>query len=300
MEHKTLKAQGLVKAYGKKQVLHGINIEFRPGCIYGLIGRNGAGKTTLLGCLTGQLRPTGGQVLYGEDLVWENAKALENICFSREMSTTFFAGPNTYKIRDYMRAARAYYPGWDEEYAQKLVAEFGLNVKKQISKLSKGMLSMVTIVLALASRAPVTILDEPVAGLDVVARQRFYDLLLEDFEQTGRTFVVSTHILDEASPIFEEVVVLDEGNIIAMDNTDHLLSVLHQVSGLEDEVDAAVEGMELISSRRTGRSKTVVVRCEESLLQRAVAGRPVDASRLNLQNAFIALTGHKEDSHDQK
>lgn len=83
--------------------------------------------------------------------MWENAKALENICFSREMSTTFFAGPNTYKIRDYMRAARAYYPGWDEEYAQKLVAEFGLMVKKQISKLSKGMLSMVTIVLALAA-----------------------------------------------------------------------------------------------------------------------------------------------------
>ncbi len=86
-----------------------------------------------------------------------------------------------------------YYPHWDKAYAEQLVQRFGLKTKKRISKLSKGMLSMVTIVLALASRAPVTILDEPVAGLDVVAREDFYKLLLEDYTETGRTFIISTH-----------------------------------------------------------------------------------------------------------
>ena len=90
------------------------------------------------------------------------------------------------------------YPRWDEEYARRLLKEFGVEEKKRVSQLSKGQLSMVTILIALASNAPITILDEPVAGLDVVARERFYQLLLEDYARTGRTFIISTHIIEEA------------------------------------------------------------------------------------------------------
>ena len=96
------------------------------------------------------------------------------ICaFSRELSPVMMFGENSYRVKDYLRAAAVYYPHWDKAYAEQLVARFGLDRKKKISKLSKGMMSMVTIVLALASRAPITILDEPVAGLDVVAREDF-------------------------------------------------------------------------------------------------------------------------------
>ena len=77
--------------------------------------------------------------------------------------------------------------------------QFQLDPKKRINKLSKGMLSMVTIIVALASKADFTILDEPVAGLDVIAREKFYHLLLEEYENTDRTFVVSTHIIEEAA-----------------------------------------------------------------------------------------------------
>ena len=167
--NKVLSAQHITKSYGKKQVLHDVSLEIEPGVIYGLIGRNGAGKTTLLSILTAQNTWDAGTVTYGGEPVWENARALADICFSRELSPMMMFGENTYKVRDYLKAAATYYPHWDEAYAQKLVQRFGLETKKRISKLSKGMLSMVTIVLALASRAPVTILDEPVAGLDVVA-----------------------------------------------------------------------------------------------------------------------------------
>ncbi len=299
METKILRAEALVKAYGKKEVLHAVDAAFEPGHIYGLIGRNGAGKTTLLGCLTGQLRITSGMVSYGGAPVWENAKVLGEICFSRELSPMLLFGQNTYKVKEYLRAARCYYPHWDEEYARRLMKEFGLEEKKRICRLSKGMLSMVTIVLALASRAPVTILDEPVAGLDIVARERFYQLLLEDYAETGRTFIVSTHILDEASNVFEQVLVMDDGRIIENAPTDELVAQFHHISGRADEVDAATAGCKILFTEQLGRSKAVCVRCDDEALAR-ISAHDVDVAPMNLQKVFVALTGHKEDSHEAK
>ena len=97
-----------------------------------------------------------------------------------------------------------FYPHWDKEMAESLVQKFHLDIKQKLGKISKGMLSMVTIITAMASKAPFTFLDEPVAGLDVIAREQFYQLLLDEYTETGRTFVVSTHIIEEASDIFEE------------------------------------------------------------------------------------------------
>lgn len=136
--NKVLSAQHITKSYGKKQVLHDVSLEIEPGVIYGLIGRNGAGKTTLLSILTAQNTWDAGTVTYGGEPVWENARALADICFSRELSPMMMFGENTYKVRDYLKAAATYYPHWDEAYAQKLVQRFGLKTKKRISKLSKG------------------------------------------------------------------------------------------------------------------------------------------------------------------
>ena len=87
-------------------------------------------------------------------------------------------------------------PNWDEKMAQHLLEKFELDEKKKIGKLSKGMMSMVTIIIALASKADYTFLDEPVAGLDVVMREYFYRVLLDEFTDSGRTFVISTHIIE--------------------------------------------------------------------------------------------------------
>ena len=86
--------------------------------------------------------------------VWENCRALEQICFSRELQPTLFSGPNNQKVRYYLKSAAIFYPNWDQEYADRLLNEFQLEPKKKISQLSKGQMSMVTILIALASRAP--------------------------------------------------------------------------------------------------------------------------------------------------
>ena len=170
-----LTAKGIVKTYGNKDVLHGVDLTLESGKIYGLIGRNGAGKTTLLSILTSQNPATSGTVTFDGQPVWENPAVLEHLCFARELNPMTGSNANPMKVKEYLRIAATFFPHWDKEMADRLIKKFDLDVKKKISKLSKGMLSMVTIIVAMASKAEFTFLDEPVAGLDVVAREQFYE-----------------------------------------------------------------------------------------------------------------------------
>lgn len=286
-----LVAKDLVKTYGNKEVLHGINLELESGKIYGLIGRNGAGKTTLLSILTSQNPASGGQVTFDGESVWENKKVLSHLCFSRELNQMSGNNANAMKVKEYLKIAETFFPYWDKEMAKELVETFHLDVKKRINKLSKGMLSMVTIIVALASKAEFTFLDEPVAGLDVVAREKFYSILLDEFAETGRTFVISTHIIEEAADVFEEVIIVDQGEILLKENTQDLLDRCFHVSGHEDEVDKAVNGMEVYHEERLGRSKGVTVIGKTG--QTISANKDISVQKLSLQKVFVALCGEE-------
>ena len=143
--------QGRVQVLWRQSGTPGLDLDIQPGKIYGLIGRNGAGKTTLLSILTAQNTHDSGEVTYNGEPVWENPKALADLCFSRELQATLFYGQNNLKVRHYLQAGATFYPRWDEEYARRLLKEFGVEEKKRVSQLSKGQLSMVTILIALAS-----------------------------------------------------------------------------------------------------------------------------------------------------
>lgn len=285
----SLKCENIKKVYGKKEVLKDVNLELESGKIYGLIGRNGVGKTTLLSILSSQNPAGSGRVtLDGED-VWENEKCIDRICFSREISQMSGFGQNNLKIKDYMTAASIFYPNWNRELAKELIEKFGLEPKKRISKLSKGMLSMVTIVIALASEAEYTFLDEPVAGLDVVARDQFYKLLLHEYGKSGRTFVISTHIIEEAADIFEEVIMLDRGEILLKENTQELLERAYHVSGKNEDVEAATAGLTVYGKEAIGRSTGVTVLLNEG---ESLNGQyPVSVQKLTLEKLFVAMCG---------
>lgn len=295
MESKILSGKNIVKNYSGKEVLHSISLDLEPHTIYGLIGRNGAGKTTLMGILTAQNAATSGSVTYGGEPVWENRRALSEICFSREQTPNLLMGRNTYKVKHILRMASYYYPGWDKAYAAKLAGEFGLDLKKQIYKLSSGMRSMVTILIALASKAPVTFLDEPVAGLDVVARDQFYRLLLEEYSATGRTFVISTHIIEEAASVFEKVIFLDHGSILAMQDTDALLSQYHLLSGKDEDVKKAAGAYKVLHQEQMGRSMTVCVEAPAGALEERCRELEVAIDPVPLQKLFIYLAGHEQE-----
>lgn len=289
-----LQAAKLCKNYGKQEVLRDLDLTFAPGCIYGLIGRNGAGKTTLLGILSGQNYATGGQALYGGQPVWENSAVLGNLHFARELSASSeLAGLS---VKNFLRAGRLFCPYWDQDYADELIKKFELP-NKMINRLSRGQMSMVSITAALACRAPVTLLDEPTAGLDVVARERFYRILLDEYQRTGRTFVISTHIIEEAASVFEKVVILDEGKVVADRETEDLVNEFRYVSGPAAVLDAVLAecGITPLQTQVLGGHKMVAVRGEETLFEELASRDGLTVEGMNLQNVFVALCGHGDE-----
>ena len=281
----------ITKQYKDKLALNDVSLTLEQGKIYGLIGRNGAGKTTLLSVLTAQNPATSGEVTLDGMAVWENRRALEHLCFSRELNVSAESGLGSMKVKEYLRTASIYYRDWDSAMAERLVDLFELPVKKRMSKLSKGMLSMVTIIVAMCSKAPFTFLDEPVAGLDVVAREEFYKLLLEEYSATGRTFVISTHIIEEAADVLEEVIIIHEGEVLVVADTQSFVDSARHVSGKAEDVDAATAGLEVHHPETVGRSKGVTVFLKPG--QRVDDSYDVSVQPVNLQRAFVALCGEE-------
>ena len=288
----SLHCENIVKTYSGKEVLHEVALDLQPGKIYGLIGRNGAGKTTLLSILSAQNPATRGSVTLDGEPVWEHRKSLAKICFSRELNANAESGLAAMKAKEYLRIASTYYEDWDKALEERLVKLFDLNLKKRFSKMNKGMLSMITIIVALCSKAPYTFLDEPVAGLDVVAREQFYKLLLEEYASSGRTFVVSTHIIEEAADVLEEVIILHEGKILLTADTQAFVDSAVHVSGKIEEVDAATAGLDVHHAETVGRSKGVTVFLKPG--QKVDESRDVSLQPVNLQRAFVALCGEEE------
>lgn len=284
-----LECKDIVKRFKDKDALKGVSLTLEKGKIYGMIGRNGAGKTTLLSIMSAQSKPTSGSVNLDGEEVWENQKCIDNICFSRELNPLSTFGPNNVKVKELLRMASIYYPYWDKKMADSLVKEFDINKKQRISKLSKGMLSMVTIIIALASKSEFTILDEPVAGLDVVAREQFYKLLLDEYNETGRTFVISTHIIEEAADLFEEVIIVNNGNILLKENTMDLLERAYHVSGSADDINTLIEKYEAHHVENMGRSKGATILLKKG--ERMESSQDVMVQPVSLQNLFVALCG---------
>src|ERR1700754_2711504 len=244
----------LTRRYHDQVALDDMSVEIEAGSITGLLGRNGAGKTTLLRILAGQEFQSSGSVSVLGAPPAENEHVLRRMTFVREDQDY----PDI-KVRHALRAASWFYPNWDADVADSLLADFDLPPGKAVKKLSRGMRSALGIVIGLAARAEVTLFDEPYAGLDAVARQVFYDRLLADFAEFPRTVLLSTHLIDEAAALFEGVIVIDRGRVVLDAGADVLRGVATRVSGPCLAVDALAEGRPVWDRRRLGSQASVVM-----------------------------------------
>jgi ABC-2 type transport system ATP-binding protein len=164
-----------------------------------------------------------------------------------------------FNVRQALRVASWFYPNWDAELAEGLLADFVLPTGRKIRKLSRGMRSALGIVIGLAARAEVTLFDEPYAGLDAVARQVFYDQLLADYAEHPRTVLLSTHLIDEAAGLLEQVVVIDRGHIVLEAAADDLRGSATSVSGPAIAVAEFTAGRTVWNRRRIASRESVVV-----------------------------------------
>ena len=224
-----LKLIDVEKSYGKELVLYNINLNFEnPHGVYGLLGRNGAGKTTMMKMIFNMIQSYQGKIeLNGENLK-NNSEALSQIIYvggDIYRNNTLLQG----KIKNIFRAYQAMYPHFDLDFAQKMLAHFNLKDKKKFSKLSTGNKTLVQNILGLASRAPITILDEPTNGLDSVNRQVFFRYMMEDYQNHPRMFILSTHLIQEVENYLTDVIMLKDAKILMAETIETIQSKAHRV-----------------------------------------------------------------------
>ena len=273
------------KKYGSFNALNDISVNLEPNKIYGLLGRNGAGKTTLLNVLSSRIFPSTGQSRVFGKHVYENIDILKQICLIEEKG--FY--DSSMKVWQALELARGLYPNWDTQYADHLLNLFELDKKKKYKQLSRGMESSLGLIIGLASRAPLTIFDEPSLGLDAVLRERFYEAVIEDYTEHPRTMIISTHLIDEVSRLFEDVIIIDSGNILLKTNATELKEKAYFVSGQESIVrEVAKDGM-IMHEESFGTTLILSVYGENRL--REVPN--VDIQPMPLQKLFVHLINPK-------
>ena len=164
-------------------------------------------------------------------------------------------------------------------------------MKQTIKKLSRGQLSAVGVIIGLASRAEITFFDEPYLGLDAVARQIFYDRLVEDYAEHPRTIILSSHLIDEVSNLIEKVIVIDDGRILLNEDTDAVRERAVTVVGDAAKVDAWVGAREVLHRESLGRVASVTVLGAVSSEDRAeITASGLDLAPVSLQQLVVRLT----------
>lgn len=281
-----LETRDLSKHYRDVAAIDDVSISLEENRVHGLLGRNGAGKTTLMKLLTAQIFATSGSMrVLGENPV-ENAGVLAQTCFIQESQKY----PDGFRPQDVIRIAQGLYPAWDHKLARDLVADFRLPEKRAISKLSRGQLSAVGIIIGLASRAPLTFFDEPYLGLDAVARRLFFDRLLADYAEHPRTIVLSTHHIDEVSNLLEHVVLLDEGRVMLDEEADAMQGSAIEVSGRLAEVDEFTATAEVLHIARIGALATATIVADGEQTAAAARAAGLDVAPVSLQNYIVHRT----------
>lgn len=249
-----LRCDKLNKKFGHTYALRDLSIQLEENVIYGLLGQNGAGKTTLLNIIAGGLFMNDGTIeVRGKRL--SKGALPEDCCFVRENYKRFGGA----RLIEVLQIASNFYPNWDWTFAHRLIRTFGLDPNKKIKQFSRGNKSLVGNIIGLSSRSTLTLFDEPVLGLDVLMRERFYKELLEDYANHPRTILLSTHLIDEIATIAERVYIIDKGSILLHDEMDQIRMSSYLIRGNLDAVAAFTNQKRVLHTESYGYGKLAAI-----------------------------------------
>ena len=191
------------------QALYPLSFELPEGQITGLLGPNSSGKSTLMQIMAGFIIPTVGKVTVGNDPILCSTGATQLVHLAREGGD--FGGLQVEELLEIHTKLRS---SFDLHFAHHLIERLEVDTKKKSNKLSRGKKSALAATIALASRAPITILDEVQLGMDVPSRRIFLEELLADQAETPRTYLISSHQVNELEHLLEHVVILRQGRLL--------------------------------------------------------------------------------------
>jgi ABC-2 type transport system ATP-binding protein len=233
--------------------------------------------------ITNRIYPTDGTVLIdGLDSV-ENDKSQTDVFLMNDENSY----PSNMTVDDMLRWTKSFYRSADIEKGRELAKRFSLETKKRFGSLSTGYATAAKFIVAIASNAKYTFLDEPVLGLDAGHRELVYKTILEEYSENPRTFVIATHIIEEVASLLENVIIIEKGKVLENDSVDNLLSTGYSVSGDEHTVNDFIKDKNVISTEKIGSVKIAYI-----LGHKDITGslHGLEVSGLSLQKLFVKLT----------
>ncbi|NKB33713.1 MAG: ATP-binding cassette domain-containing protein [Pseudomonadales bacterium] len=205
-----IETTNLGQRFGSMWAVKGLNLQVPQGSVFGLLGENGAGKSTTIQMLMGLLPPTEGHSkVLGMDPMLDELGVKSRVGYV----------PEHYGFYEYMRVREitafvaAYHANWNYELQKQLISEFALNEDNKVKELSKGMRAKLALLMALSFEPEMLLLDEPAGGLDPAARRNFIETILSRYQQTGKTILVSSHLLNEFSGLIDHVAFMKDGGV---------------------------------------------------------------------------------------
>lgn len=277
------------------EVLKDISFSLEHGKTYGLLGRNGAGKTSLLSLLASYREPTSGMLLIAGEEPFENRKVMPHVGFVYE---TDYSDEDE-AVKGYFDFAERYRPFFDRAYAEELAERFKVPLDKAIAYLSSGQQSAFNAILGLASRTPVTILDEVYLAMDAPTRDLFYKEVIEEQARHPRTMILSTHLVSEMEYLFDHVLLLQDGRLMVDEEYDTFVSRGASITGTSAMVDSFVASLpyeiKQLKTQQLGDTKSVMIYGELSEeKQEEAVSLGLDVGPVSLQELFIHITGEEE------
>ncbi len=275
--------------FGKKLALDRVTLSVKRGRVFGLVGENGAGKTTIMKHLLGALTPDDGTVtVLGHDPVRNPTAVLARIGYLSEDRDL----PRWMRIGELLRYTQAFYPDWDAQYAERLLQQFHLDAQARVRSLSRGELARAGMLVALAHRPELLLLDEPSSGLDAAARRDILAVIIRSVAEEGRTVLFSSHLLDEVERVSDDIAMIHEGRIAFLGSLDELKATHQRIIVEFEQSQPRFPDLScVIDVEGDGRDWAVVCHGEPALtrtqLERAGA-RIVEESTPPLDAIFLA------------
>ena len=255
MNKNLVKTVNLNKYYGSTKALSDLSININEYSITGLIGRNGSGKTTLLKILAGILDKTTGEVaVFGEEPM-DNLSVLNRLVYTYH---NIAYDPNL-NLKTLLYAYETMFPNFDADFANKLMNYFELNGKMKYKSLSQGMGSIFNFLCALSCRADLTMLDEPVLGMDVTVRKAVYEILLRDFNEYPRTFIISSHLLSEIEGVLSDILLIEQGELVLHNSIDDVRQSSYRIDGKQQAIEKFILDKKTITQQKNEFSSFAIV-----------------------------------------
>lgn len=288
MNETAIAIDGLHFAYGRKHVLEGLNLEVPTGSVFGFLGRNGAGKTTTIQLLLGLLKPKSGLCrVGGSDPQTDPLTVRRTVGYVAEDQRMY----DWMRIEQIVKWSSSFYPTWDQTYVEQLLRQFDLSAKSKIKTLSKGQNTKLALLLALAHRPKIVILDDPTLGLDPIARKEFLRSVITLLQSEGVTVFFSSHLLYEIEPVADRIAILDQGRIIKAAPTEELRETIRRFV-FRPKAEAKLDNITgvLDTVQRDGQWSVTVEAAngETRTALNAIAGDEIQETGLNLDEIFEA------------